>query len=364
MRTGFWTFGVTAVMATVGFSFATDAEAARIDAVRGRQYQITKRHGPWMIMVATFHAPPKDRRGEGMTPEQAADELVFELRRKGIPAYAFKQKSALGAVNTINHRTGQTRRSLTAYRGGIAVLAGNYGSAQDKVAKATLTYIKKFQPKYLSDVEGDQANDDNSHVLRLRNGGIFRSTPGRPMPFSRAFLTPNPLLTPEELRVTKKDPVLLKINSGSEFSLLKNPAKYSLVVASFYGKSMTALDSQAYQRKLNAFKVGESLDKAGKDAWELARTLRKDHGIEAWVYHDHHKSVVTVGSFNSGKDPRIRSLQQRFMAKKKKNPVYGNLVYVAEWVTIPKTPRSPQDIIKKWIFDPKPRLMMVPQYAR
>ena len=153
--------------ATSGLAFAFAAAlfgggtADAIDAVRGRQYQITKRHGPWMILVCTFHAPPKDRRSEGMTPSEAADELVFELRKHGIPAYAFQQKDSFDAVDT-RDRVGRMKRSFTAFHGGIAVLAGNYPSASDSLAQATLKYVKKFQPKFLGDVEGRKKGSDNS----------------------------------------------------------------------------------------------------------------------------------------------------------------------------------------------------------
>ena len=42
--------------------------AGHIEAVRGKQYGLTKRHGPWMIMVASFNNPPEYERTEGMSP--------------------------------------------------------------------------------------------------------------------------------------------------------------------------------------------------------------------------------------------------------------------------------------------------------
>ncbi|MFQ5731865.1 MAG: hypothetical protein ACE5KM_07915 [Planctomycetaceae bacterium] len=344
---------LTALIAGLVVSVTANPASAKIDAVRGRKYQITKRHGPWMIMVGTFHTPPPERRGKGMTPRQAADELVYELRRKGIPAYAFSQKGAWGAVNTVD-RTGQQRRSFAAYRGGIAVLAGNYASPRDKVAQATLKYLKRFQPKFLSDIEGRQ-RAGNTAILRTRGGGLFRSTPGKPTPFAGAHLTPNPLLSPAELNSRKKDPLLRKLNSGSDLSLLKNPGKYSLIVASFYGKSVTGVNSGGFRRKFVKFQVGNSLDKAGREAWDLAVALKKYHGIQAWVFHDHHKSVVTVGSFDSPRDRRIKDLKRRYGMKNRK----GRLT--AEWLTIPRQLRPGQRPIRKWIFDPKPQLIAVPQ---
>ena len=74
-----------------GLVLWSSTSALAIEAIRGKEYKLTKRHGPWMIMVASFKEPPDVRRTEGMTPKEAADELVYELRKKGIPAYTFSQ---------------------------------------------------------------------------------------------------------------------------------------------------------------------------------------------------------------------------------------------------------------------------------
>ncbi|GAB4138293.1 MAG: hypothetical protein Tsb009_06360 [Planctomycetaceae bacterium] len=333
-------------------------QAARIDAKRGRIYKITKQHGPWMIMVATFHKPPPDRRGKGLSPMQAANELVYELRKVGIPAYPFTTKGAYTKVGS-RDRVGRQRRSFTAFHGGVTVLAGNYSSPKSKLAQDTLAYIKKFHPKFLSDVSAK-----DKKFRKTRSGGLFRVTPGRPGPLSGAHLTPNPLLSPEELKNNSYDPLVVKLNSGSDISLLKNPGKYSLVVATFTGKSMTALNSRRFQKKFELFKVGNSLDEAGQQAWELAMALRKLWNIEAWVYHDRHSSMVTVGSFNTDSDPRIKSTAFRFQAKQRQHPQSGRKILTAEILTIPKKPKPGEKIQKHWIFDPTPRLISVPKIAK
>ena len=332
--------------------------AAKIDVKRGRRYRMTKQHGPWMIMVATFHKPPIDRRGKGLSPQEAADELVYELRKKRIPAYAFTREGKYNEVGT-RDRVGRQRRSFSAYRGGVTVLAGNYSSPNHKLAQDTLAYIKKLKPKFLSNISAK-----DSTFRKTKSGGLFRVTPGRPGPLSGAHLTPNPLLSEQELKNTRKDPLILKLNSGSDFSLLKNPGKHTLIVATFSGKSMTALDSRSFKKKLDDFKVGTSLDNAANQAWQLATLLRKEWKIEAWVYHDRHKSVVTVGAFNSENDPRIRSTAFRYKAKNKQHPQTGRKILTAEIITIPRNPRPGQKVEKYWIFDPTPQLMAVPKFGR
>jgi hypothetical protein len=166
------------------------------------------------------------------------------------------------------------------------------------------------------------------------------------------------------LKNKRTDPLILKLNVGSDYSLLKNPGKHTLIVATFTGKSMTALNTRSFKNKFENFKVGTSLDDAAKQAWQLATHLRKTANVEAWVYHDRHQSVVTVGAFNSENDPRIRSTAFRYRAKNKQHPQTGRKILTGEIITIPRNPRPGQKIEKYWIFDPKPRLMEVPKFGR
>ena len=128
-----------------------------IEAVKGKEYQLTKRHGPWMIMVASFKTPPPERRTEGMTPEQAADQLVYELRKAGIPAYTYSQDEVRGEVETVDRLGGRLRtRDYKAQQQNYCVLAGNYESNDEstksgKLAKDTLAWIEdRFEPEFLT----------------------------------------------------------------------------------------------------------------------------------------------------------------------------------------------------------------------
>ena len=58
---------------------------------------------------------------------------------------------------------------------------------------------------------------------------------------------------------------------------------------------------QAFDQKLKeTVKLAKysPLDTAGRQAWELVNVMRAQ-GIEAYVYHDRYKSIVTVGAFQS-----------------------------------------------------------------
>jgi hypothetical protein len=346
----------------------------KIAAEKGKRYQLTKQHGPWMIMVANFRPVDEEYRTEqGLTPQEAADELVYELRTKGIPAYTCSQDTIRGRVNGDELAPDRGGRALK-YRTqdeGITVLAGNYGDPEDSVAQKTLAYIKKYHPKFMRQVQ-----KKGTYVNKLSNGGLYRQTPGRPEPLSGAFLTINPALTPEEARQKKVNPLLLKLNSSTEYSLLENPGQYTLVVASFEGKSVTLSNSTQFStasggsvaltsaNKLEAikqsFKNSDSLDQAAVSAWELAKALRETRGVPAYVWHDQYRSVVTVGSFQSQQDPRIPTMAQQFGAKVQEHPETKQSILTAEAVTIPKEVKPGTQPVKSWILDPQPTLMKVP----
>lgn len=327
---------------------------ARIEAVKGKKYKLTKRHGPWMIMVASLRDIPESRRSKGLSAQEAADELVYELRRRGIPAYTFSQESVIQRFNTLDRLGREERRSYAAQRAMISVIAGNYSDSEDKIAQKTLKYVKNFHPEVLTE------------------NGVYKKTPGQPGPLSGAFLTINPLLSPQEVAQRKQDPLIAKLNSGIEYSLLTNKGKYSLVVASFYGNSVTKTATARFQNASASkdLKVSNSLDQAAENAWTLAKALRNaknynfpagtPRNIDAYVLHEKYRSIVAVGSFDSADDPRIAAYAKIFGSKMKAHPETGVEAMTAEYFVIPgKTPQSPP--AASWVFDPKPTLIQNPK---
>jgi hypothetical protein len=360
-------FVVSTVVLSGLLFIAGSASAKPIDAVKGKQYRLTKKHGPWMVMVASFHEPPAERKGEGLSPEEAANQLVYELRMKGIPAYTFSQEDVVDEIQTGSARDPEKSKvgSYIAQKGSVSVLAGNYESPENKVAMKTRDFIKKFNPELL---QGEEATGRNGVLHKLKNGGIYRTTPGRPGALAGAFLTVNPLLSQSEIKSIKRDPLLLKLNQEGDYSILNNKGKYTLVVASFYGRSKVG--NTAFRDELQiAVDEKTSLDHmvgVTQNAWELTTALRKakslgyDQNYDAYVFHDRYGSVVTVGSFDSPEDPRIAKLQNHFGAKIAAISNDGQSQLGAESFNVPRK-KSPGVETKSWIFDPYPKVMEVPK---
>ena len=362
---------VVAAVALVAMLAVSPPASAQIrEAKRGDKFPLSPAYGPWMIMVASFSAPPPGERAEGMTPEQAANELVYELRKHKIPAYTFSLDSKVETVETVDRLGEPDKRIYAAQWGSVCVLAGNYKSidaskantdasarASAEVARATLDWIKEFQPEFLS---GGKA--DGIGLVSLENGGNYRVTPGQQGPLAGAFFTTNPLRSVDEIRSISPERIdlLTKLNAGGDCSLYENKGKYTLIVASFFGSSATIGGNGAASSRFNEVTATkEPLVQAAQDAWELARYMRQLK-FEAYVWHDQYKSVVTVGSFETTDDPRIATAMATYQAKMKAHAQTKEPVLTAEFITLPLKPTAKDPVQRRWIFDPEPRLMKVP----
>ena len=349
---------------------ATPAWADKIEAIKGKKYVLGRQHGPWVVMVASLSEPPPEARVEGPNMKEAANTLVYELRLKNIPAYIFEQEEEKVPLSTYKRGEKIVRREVKAKDNRICVIAGNYGSADDRVAQKTLDWIKKFNPKEFSE-----------HAA-------FHPTPGRPGPLSGAFLTINPLLSAEEVSQQKPDQLLMRLNAGRKDSLLVNQGKFTLVVASFRGKSQLLSKSTDEE-----FEISKSLDDAGHQAEVLCCALREPLGVdnngnrfylhhqrqfEAFVWHERNRSLVCVGSFMSSDDPLIPNIYEYFAECKQFNAqiqaesIMPQALLVPEpekehWV-FPKLSkgisrgRNVEPLPKHtFAFDAKPQLMLVPK---
>jgi len=323
------------------------ASAARIEAIRGKPYRITSRHGPWMIFVASL---------QGATAREAADSLVHELRRLGIPAYTFSQAERTGNL-TASDRVGRaSRREATSGNSAISVIAGNYPTIKDWRAQKTLKYIKRFHPKTIT-------------------GGTYMKTPGRPSPFSGAFLVRNPLLPSGKKPISN---LVRQLNRGERHTLLGNRGRYTLVVATMMGRSHTVQET-GLRQAMQSFRVGDSLDQAADKARRMAKILNDNRYLaklarnnpqladilardqfKAFVLHERYRSIVTVGEFDSADDPGIRPLLELFRAKQKPDPRTGEQTLSPEYILVPGlTRRNPLEQVLP--FDPNPRVMPVPR---
>lgn len=331
----------------------TSSVSAQVEAKRGKRYLLHRNHGPWMIMVASLSdVAPERRKKDGLSAWQAADELVYELRKLGLPAYCFLQGEKKDTVEA-HVKDQKNSRTYIAQHEAIAVLACNFNSPEDEDAQRILKYLKsKFEPK----------------VLTAKYGVRMARTPGRPTPLSRAHMTVNPLMKLEDINKHKTIKDLKKYNANMEYSLLKNRGKYSLKIATFDGAKLVQTGGGRVTKSGQLWMQnndGSGLDEAYTKAWELAEALRSagklgyERSYDAYVLHERYRSIVTVGSFDSPGDPRIAVLAREFKAKPRNHN--GRVVEVAEILSIPKVVKPGRQPDKLWYFDTMPKLIEVPR---
>lgn len=327
--------------AVVLISLLSSSAFAKIDADPQKSYQLSGKHGPWMIMVTSLSGDTPDQE---KSAKEAADALVYQLRRKGIPAYVYRLEDQYEEFTGIDRSGRDRKRKYKSQNGMIGVVAGNYDNIESKVAQQTLNFVKKFEPKVTVGHGTKKGKTDVTLSLK------------------KAFLARNPLLPPDETARHVRDPLLLKINDGIANSLFENKGKYTLVVSSFYGNSAIKPASfDEFDQKLER-NNNISLESAAAESIQLCKAMR-EQGIDAYVFHERFRSIVCVGSFRTKDDQQIAKLTRMYEAKyKSPNAKGGQEVLVAEAIQV-RAPGAGKNSrpLRAWTMDPVPELIDVPK---
>ena len=323
----------------------------RIEAVAGKKYELSRVHGPVMIMVETFRRSANEAdTPDKKTAEQVANELVFELRsRNNLPAYIYRVNADDGVVDTFDRRGNRDQKKNLHKVESFGVIAGNYPSLNDPLARDTLAFVKKLRPKCLSPESG---------IVWFAKAGEG--------PFQKAFLTVNPLLSEEEAesRMASQssfDPLLIKLNSSVNHSLLENKGKFTLQVAMFTGRkvvegTLAAQKTNFFEERVNP----NPLAWAEVEANDLMLALRQHRKREAYVWHDHYQSIVTIGSYETRNDAQLLKDIELFKEKPQLNKLTNKMEIQPEHMWIDNTGPN-KDTMRIWAFMPEPLVMPVPQ---
>ena len=248
----------------------------RVEADPKKVYRLEERNGPWMIMVKRF---------EGDYAEERANRLVLELRSKyKLNAYLYDKRFEFQVAEGMKaaERRQYTRdKYIRPFTQEYAVLVGDFQSTEDKDYKEALKKIKNCFPDCMK-----------SEIIQV---GTMRQSP-----LANAMGTPNPLLPPDFLNPRGYvDAFVERLNADNKHSLLNNPGRFTVRVATFTGEIIIEQDrvKQILSGRNDNKLDGSTLAKAGINATELCAALRRQ-GVEAYEFHDRYSSIVTVGSFN------------------------------------------------------------------
>jgi hypothetical protein len=308
---GKWIFRLSMAIGVLGAASAAQSapwsdliSLSRVDTDATKPYNIAEENGPWMVMACSF---------SGNGAEKQAHELVLELRKRyKLPAYIYLghfdpgEAQVRGVDKFGNKRKGayykykDTKNADHPDLVEIAVLVGNYRTADDPKAHAMLNTLKYAKPKCL-EVKDGQATNQTLTGWRLAQQQVYEmigSSKRQQGPMRHAFIVPNPLLPPDYFNQKGLDEETIALNKDVPHSLLECPGKYTVQVATFKGNAVIRqADIQDIEdgRK----EMGSQLAVAAQQADALVTYLRNVKGYDAYQFHDRYSSIVTVGSFVS-----------------------------------------------------------------
>jgi hypothetical protein len=283
-----------------------------------RDYLVTAAQGPWMICVQSYTGPE--------APTMAV-QLVQELRgHYRLSAYIFnygaeerrkemehvmqliqtqrKYLEAPGVTPDPNTKIRVRHRKNIEEQ--CAVLVGGYPDIE--AAKRAVDAMRKLPPP-----DAKRVKLNEMFIIDPKGNGQKVAV----NPFTQSFVARNPSMTPA--RPANQDTldiaVLQKMNAAEPFSLLQCPKKFTLAIAQLQTPTIVQSRSASgsFLESLGfGGKTSTHDDLAALNAHNLADVLRKMHQ-EAYVLHTRFSSVVTVGSYDSPEDPRLRLDQERLI---------------------------------------------------
>lgn len=267
-----------------------------VEADPRKEYLLTETAGPYLIFAMSFSGP---------TARQDANALVLDFRKTfKWEAYVFEKTFIRDANKEFEPDPNRFFKVKLRYQNSspdteYAVLIGNFLSLEDKQLEKTLADVRKCLP------------------------ASIKSKVKSAVPFTMAFGLSNPMLPPEHQR-GYVDSFIESINIKRPYTLLRNPRRYTVQIATFKGGNAGYYWRDAGKAAEDAKKTTNrmsELEKGEQAAVALCKTLR-DRGVEAYEFHDRFSSIVTVGSFdyfgrsmpdgNVVLDPQVQQIMQQF----------------------------------------------------
>jgi hypothetical protein len=277
---------------------------------------ITPQAGPWLICVGSYSGP---------NAPYLARQLALQVReRHRLNAYVFNHadeerrrlREEFERMQAL-HPDVPLRRRTVRLEEQCAVLVGGErgGYKDDAAASAALKKVRGLPLPELKLPSGEPAYDYmlTSVPDPQKKGMTLQRTPVNP--FTTAFVTRNPTV-PQQRDRTKFDPLWTKLNAYEDYSLLKCPRRYTLVVKEYAGTTAiqprSGVSGFMDQLGLGGRKLGEGLLGAGKQAHALAEFLSQPQlGFTAYVLHTRTNSIVTVGGFDELGGEEMQRLQNQ-----------------------------------------------------
>jgi hypothetical protein len=339
-----------AAAAAVAFAGVAVAQPAPqpAPAARKHSYDITPESGAWCICVQSFFENFEAPAGRDFYPQELEQllnqskarrqsiDFVSCLRRDyKLPAYMFnrgddERKKEEERVEAERKQREELYRKMGAelppklYRKRLMHIQDQYmvligGYPDQDTARHDLDHIRKLNAPPQEFMNRIQAALEVHDKRQATESGYLN-------PFATAMVVPNPT-GPKLARPTVDQDELAKglsiMNANNPYNLLKHQGKWTLVVKMYRvpgnvvgsdGKNKMVgpdgkISAVAQAQGMSVEKMYEAI---AKQAEQLASILHSPQlNFDAYVLHTHNSSLVTVGVFDSEKDPRLAPLQAR-----------------------------------------------------
>ncbi len=273
--------------------------------------------GPWMILVTSYVGEDAAKKSREMVSELRTqyrlDAVTFNHGRdKQIKEYQ-RVKEVLEKQREFFEKRNlpvpsKLRAKFHRYQEQYAVLIGDYKTSEQ--ARSALQRVRILQPpdpNRVGHLLFTMFYKKKDKQKKVRADRVYVN------PFTHAFIVRNPAANEETKRTDNQldMTVLRRLNRSEPYSLLKCNKKVTLVVKQFFTPSALQQRSSkgTFLDNLGLGKSGASLDNAAQNAHNLAKLFREKANLDAYVLHTKFSSIVTVGGFDSKKDPRMDSVK-------------------------------------------------------
>jgi hypothetical protein len=278
-------------------------------AAPANPFPVTPGAGPWLVCAATYVGP------DGA---ELSHQMALELRnRHGMTAYIYnrgdeerRKQEQEWEEQKKRYPGAPVRRRGYRVQDQYAVLVGN-NFKDFAAASAFLPKVKNLPMPDLKLVQVLMLSQETDPKTRK---AVVKRVPVNP--FQNALVVHNPTVPNTLPPKPKWDPFWKKLNAEEEYSLLKNPKAYTLLVKEYSGAQIVQ-DQKASGGFLSALglggaKPGEALNAAAAQAHALAEFLAKPQfGFKTWVLHMRYSSAVCVGGFDGPDDPELQRVARR-----------------------------------------------------
>jgi hypothetical protein len=272
---------------------------------------------------------------EHISDERKAEAAAIAAARERARMFAqqlekYKQQAQLQGMEWLEDRSVRIHYKTVNYKDEIAVLVGGFKTEKD--AREALDKVRSW-PGPKTRVGGMSLMDWGTMARPGPDGKPMVGRDGKPMlerdyinPYRTATVVPNPAIPHTAQASATFDAFLVTLNEGRPYNLLTASKGWTLGVKSFTAPVEIVGregENNSMVRKIGFSKEKDVLAAGAEQAESMAKALRamkgpggNPLGLEAFVLHTRHASLVTVGQFDGPNDPALIQTRQLLASMK------------------------------------------------